>query len=327
MICGFLSVMVCLLEFAAHATLDKRPLAGIVYHIMKAQAATNWLRAQLAGWRWIAALAAVAALAWLALRGLPDGRLHVYFLEVGQGDAILIQSPDGRQIVVDGGPSPTALLYELGDILPFWDRTLDLVVLTHPDGDHITGLIPLLDRYQVVQVLDAAQSEVAAEAAAWRARLAAAGVRRTFAQRGMTLPIGDLTLTVLNPGAAPLKGTASDDNNNSTVLRLDYGATSLLLTADAEADAEAAMLAAGLPLRADVLKVGHHGSQGATSARFVAAVAPRVAVIQVAADNTFGHPSPEVLRRLSASQVYRTDQHGRIEVVSDGKRMWVKTAR
>jgi len=172
-------------------------------------------------------------------------------------------------------------------------------------------------------VLDVPQSDSALSAAAWRERLTAARVPRIYAQRGMRLPVGDLLITVLNPAAAPLRGTASDENNNSTVLRLDYGRTSLLLTGDAEAEAEAAMIAAGLPLRAELLKVGHHGSSGSTSAPFVAAVTPRIAVIQVGAGNTFGHPSPEVLKRLAGVQVYRTDQQGRIEVVSDGRRMWV----
>jgi competence protein ComEC len=294
---------------------------------MKERLAALTAKVGLTGWRWVGIVAVVAALAWLALRGLPDGRLHVYFLDVGQGDAILVVAPDGRQILVDGGPSPTALLSELGDLLPFWDRDLDLVVLTHPDGDHITGLVPLLDRYRVAQALDVPQSDAAPEAVAWRERLAKSGVRRTCAQRGMKLSVGGLMLTVLNPGPIPLRGTAADDNNNSTVLRLEYGQTSLLLTGDAETEAEATMIAAGLPLAADVLKVGHHGSKGATSAPFVAAVSPRLAVIQVAADNKFGHPSPEVLKRLTGVQVYRTDQNGRVEVVSDGRRLWVKGAR
>jgi competence protein ComEC len=287
----------------------------------------SMLKKWLSGWRWVGLLALVAVTAWLALRGLPDGQLHVYFLDVGQGDAILVAAPDGRQILVDGGPSPTALLNELGAVLPFWDRSLDLVVLTHPDGDHITGLIPLLERYRVGQVLDVPQSDTAPDAATWLENLAKHGVPRTYAQRGMRLPVGDLTLTVLNPGATPLTGTASDGNNNAAVLRLDYGQTSLLLTGDAEQEAEADMLAAGLPLRADVLKVGHHGSNGSSSLPFLAAVTPRLAVIEVGTDNTFGHPHPDVLKRLAGVEVLRTDRNGRIEVVSDGKRVWTKTTR
>ena len=280
-----------------------------------------------AGWREVGLLAAIVAVVWLALRGLPDRRLHVYFLDVGQGDAILVVAPDGRQILVDGGPSPTALLSELGDLLPFWDRSLDLVVLTHPDGDHITGLIPLLDRYRVVQVLDTRLSDTAPEAAAWLAGLAQNGVPRTYAERGMRLAVGDLAFTVLHPGPTPLTGTASDDNNNCIVLRVNYRQTCLLLTGDAEQAAEADMLAAGLPVRCDVLKVGHHGSNGSTSAPFVAAVAPRLAVIQVGADNTFGHPHPDVLERLAGVEILRTDLNGRIEVVSDGQRVWVDVTR
>jgi competence protein ComEC len=277
------------------------------------------------GWRLVGILALVAVVTWLALRGLPDGRLHVYFLDVGQGDAILVQAPDGRQILVDGGPNPTALLNELGAVLPFWDRSLDLVVLTHPDGDHITGLVPLLDRYRVAQVLDVPQSNTAPEAGPWLERLMALGVPRTLAQRGMRLPVGDLGVTVLHPGPTLLTGTASDDNNNAVVLRLDYGGTSVILTGDAESEAEADMIAAGLPLTADVLKAGHHGSNGASSSPFIAAVAPRLAVIQVGAENTFGHPHPAVLERLRGVEVLRTDQNGRIEVVSDGQRLWTKT--
>ncbi|MGQ9489165.1 MAG: ComEC/Rec2 family competence protein [Anaerolineae bacterium] len=286
-----------------------------------------WLKQVVSGWRWVALLGLLAAVAWLAARGLPDGRLHVYFLDVGQGDAILIVAPDGRQVLVDGGPSPTALLNELGAVLPFWDRSLDLVVLTHPDGDHITGLIPLLDRYRVAQVLDVPQSDAAPEAVPWLERLQARGIARVYALRGMRLLVGDLLISVLHPGPEPLTGTASDDNNNAIVLRLDFGRFSVLLTGDAEREAEEALIAAGLPLHADVLKVGHHGSNGSTSAAFVAAVQPRLAVISVGQGNPFGHPHPAVLERLAGIEIRRTDQHGRIEVASDGVKMWVKTAR
>lgn len=286
-----------------------------------------WLKQAVSGWRWVALLGLLAAVAWLAARGLPDGRLHVYFLDVGQGDAILIVAPDGRQVLVDGGPSPTALLNELGAVLPFWDRSLDLVVLTHPDGDHITGLIPLLDRYRVVQVLDVPQSDAAPEAVPWLERLQAHGIARVYALRGMRLPVGDLLISVLHPGPEPLTGTASDDNNNAIVLRLDFGRFSVLLTGDAEREAEEALIAAGLPLHADVLKVGHHGSNGSTSTAFVVAVQPRLAVISVGRGNPFGHPHPAVLERLAGIEIWRTDQHGRIEVASDGVKMWVKTAR
>jgi len=287
------------------------------------------LRRWFSGWRLLGVLAFLAIVAWLALRQLPDDRLHVYFLDVGQGDAILVLTPDGRQILIDGGPNPTALLSELSAVLPFWDRSLDLVVLTHPDGDHLTGLLAVLDRYQVGRVLDTLQTDAAPLAAAWRERLAKGHIPRTIGQRGMRIPLDDVMLTVLHPSSKPLTGTASDENNNSIVLRIDYGPTSLLLTGDAESEAEADMIKAGLPLQADLLKIAHHGSNGSTSAPFLMAVAPRAAVIPVGADNTFGHPAREVLRHLTdaRAEILRTDTNGRIEAVSDGRKLSVKVSR
>jgi competence protein ComEC len=286
-------------------------------------------RRWLSGWRLLGVLAFLAIVCWLALRQLPDDRLHVYFLDVGQGDAILLQTPDGRQILIDGGPNPTTLLSELSAVMPFWDRSLDLVVLTHPDSDHLTGLLAVLDRYQVARVLDTSQADAAPLAATWRERVAKMRIPRTIAQRSMRIPLGNVVLTLLHPGSKPLTGTASDGNNNSIVLRIDYGPTSMLLTGDAESEAEADMLKAGLPLQADLLKVAHHGSSGSTSVPFLMAVTPRVAVIQVDAENSFGHPTRELLKRLSdaRAEILRTDQNGRIEAVSDGRTLSVKVRR
>ncbi|MGE5603257.1 MAG: ComEC/Rec2 family competence protein [Nitrososphaerales archaeon] len=275
------------------------------------------MRKLVTGPRLVLALAFLAVIGWAALRGLPDGRLHVWFLDVGQGDAILIQAPDGQQILVDGGPSPSALLDQLGEVLPFWDRSLDLVVLTHPDADHVSGLIPLFDRYRVATAVDAAKpGEKAAEP--WLAATSAAHVSRQKAGRGLRLAAGAVVLTALNPTAGSVQ--VDHGNNGSVVLRLDYGKTSLLLMGDAEGDAEQDMLSAGLVLRADVLKVGHHGSEASTSAQFLAAIQPQLAVISVGADNRFGHPAPELLRRLEGIEVLRTDERGRIELRSDGQR-------
>ncbi|HEX9117676.1 MAG TPA: ComEC/Rec2 family competence protein [Anaerolineae bacterium] len=283
--------------------------------------------AWLLGWRGAVALAVGLYLAWLAVQGLPDGRLHVYFLDVGQGDAILIRTPEGQHWLIDGGPSPAALLGELGEILPFWQRDLDLVALTHADDDHLAGLLALLPRYRVCRALATAWTGRDPAAASWRRAVAESGAEDIEARRGLQLISAGVGLTVLHPdGDAPTTQTAEGGNNNrSLVLRLDYGQTSFLLAGDAEESAEAEMLAAHMPVQAEVLKVGHHGSATATSARFLAAVAPRVAVIQVGAGNRFGHPAPAVLARLAAIPTYRTDLNGRIEIVSDGQQMWIKT--
>lgn len=279
------------------------------------------MRKSVTGWRPLLALAFIAVVGWSALRGLPDGKLHVWFLDVGQGDAIFIQTPRGEQILIDGGPSPSALAAELGAVMPFWDRSLNLVVMTHPDSDHAAGLIPLFDRYAVTAAVDAlAQGDSAG--AAWID--ATSDTPRQSAMRGAQIKTEGAVLTVLNPAAVP---TGETGNNDSLVLRLDYGATSLLLTGDAEADAEQDMLVAGVPLEADILKVGHHGSNAGTSPEFLAAVQPQLAVISVGADNRFGHPAPELLARLQGADVLRTDQRGRIELVSDGRRWVVRSER
>ena len=207
------------------------------------------VKAHLGGWRGIALFAFAVLVVWLAGRGLPDGRLHVYFLDVGQGDAIFIRTPDGRQILIDGGPGPTALLNELGEVMPFWDRSLDLVVLTHPDADHMSGLMSVLERFRVRQVLDTYISDMAPEAASWRDLLSKAGVPRVYARPGMRLPVGDLSLTVLHAGPPRQPGEPADTNNDGIVLRVDYGETGFLLTADAGETVEAGLLASGVPLQ------------------------------------------------------------------------------
>ncbi len=273
-------------------------------------------------------LSAAAALIWLAAMQGPDGLLHVFFLDVGQGDAILIQSPGGRQVLIDGGPSPSQLAWQVGRHTPFWDRSLDVVVLTHPDGDHMNGLIPLVERYDVGLVVDSPLSDAAPEARPWLVALEHQGVRRQMAQRGMRIHLGDgVWLDLLHPAMPLLDGTRSDDNNNSTVIRLGYGRVCFLLTGDLESEGEAELIASGQALRCPVLKVSHHGSGGATSEAFLAAVAPQVAVIQVGADNRYGHPAAGTLERLSGARVYRTDQHGTIEFTTDGEWLWVRTER
>jgi competence protein ComEC len=281
-------------------------------------------------------------LAFFSWRSLPDGKLHVAFLDVGQGDAIFIQTPSGRQILVDGGPSDTALLSQLGSRMPFWDRSIDLVLLTHPESDHVTGLIAVLERYRVDAVVF---REVTLDSATYARWLEAVEAEEATIYRGegglhLALDAG-LEMVVLHPGAELEK----DANNNSVVTRLTYGQVSLLFPGDIESEVEAQLVRAqrAVPrLRSTVLKVPHHGSCSSTTQAFLDAVNPEVAIISVGADNRFGHPCDEVLQRLDTRaevppgqvegqgrsvHVYRTDEHGVVEVVSDGTQMWIETAR
>lgn len=270
-----------------------------------------------------------ALLAWLAVLQLPDGKLHVAFLDVGQGDAILITTPQGQQVLVDGGPSPTALTSAMGKEMPFWDRSLDLVVMTHPDADHITGLVEVLGRFRVDGWLESGRPDDDAIYQQCQALLG--GISRHTVRAGDQLDLGrGLVLEVLHPPPELMSGTEADANNNSVVLRLVWAQASFLLTGDVEAEAEQVLLRSGQPLSATVLKLAHHGSGGSSTEEFLGAVSPRYAVISVGADNHFGHPKQAVLDRLAQLgnvTILRTDEQGTIEFVTDGQRLWIRTER
>lgn len=258
---------------------------------------------------------------------LPDGRLHVWFLDIGQGDGILIQTPSGRRVLIDGGESPQRLFSELGDVMPFWDRDIDMLILSHPDGDHMLAQIEVPKRFDVTTALDTAVSQANSDAAPWRQSMSNMGVDVLIYHAGGWIDLGDgVALWVLWP---PAKGIVTDDidNENSLVVKLVYGDFNVLLTGDAGRPSEAEWLAAGLPLTSSVLKVGHHGSTSSTGQQFVATVNPGIAVIQLGADNRYGHPHPEVLDALDGRTVLRNDLHGRIHISSNGKQMWVETER
>jgi competence protein ComEC len=283
------------------------------------------------GRAFVALALAAAILGGLALVQLPDGRLHVAFLDVGQGDAILITTPAGRQILVDGGPSPAALGASLAREMPFWDRSLDLLILTHADKDHMAGLAEVLARYRVGGWLDNGRASQEPLYVQSLATLEGAGIPRQAVAAGDRLEMDQgAVLTVLHPPRGDLPGALAEDNEGSLVLRLTWGEAAFLLTGDLGAAGEAHLLASGQPLDADVLKVAHHGSGSATGRDFLQAVAPRFAVISVALDNLFGHPDPALLERLGEVPdlaVLRTDEAGTVEFITDGERLWARTGR
>jgi competence protein ComEC len=276
-------------------------------------------------------LVVAAILVTFVAVSMPDNRLQVSFLDVGQGDAILIQK-GSQQVLVDGGPSPQAVCLGLGEKMPFWDRTIELVILTHPSADHVTGLVEVLKRYRVREVLYpdlAFESGVYDE---WLRLIEAKEIESTLARAGQQISLGDgVVIEVLSPRSPPLSGTESDVDNNAAVLRLSLGEVSFLLTADMMREAEFELLYDRANLRSTVLKVAHHGSDTSTTPEFLAVVNPELAVISVGADNDYGHPSAEVMARLiekvGSENIYRTDENGTIEFITDGERLWVKTER
>jgi competence protein ComEC len=215
--------------------------------------------------------------------------------------------------------------------MPFWDQAIDLVVLTHPDADHITGLVEVLGRYEVDAWMDNGADTSDTLYAECQTLLDREAVPHLVARAGQRFALQEgIVLEVLHPGERLMTHTGADDNNNSVVLRLSWGDTSFLLTGDIEAEAEALLLQSGEPVNAEVLKVAHHGSGGSTTAEFLQAVHPAYAAISVGAANLAGHPAQEVLDRLaeeSSVAVLRTDEQGTIELISDGRQVWVRTEK
>ncbi len=280
----------------------------------------------------VVAAISVAALVWVAAIVAPDGKLRVAFLDVGQGDSIFITTPAGQQVLIDGGPDPLGAVREMGQRMPFWDKSVDLVVLTHPHQDHANGLIEVLRRYAIGQVLEREQEYDTPAYTAWRKLLREKGTPAVQAQQGQVIALrGGVNIHVLWPEEKLLQKTSSDVNNGSVVLRITYGKISFLLTGDAQEEAEMNLLADGYNLKSTVLKVGHQGSRTSTSPEFLEAVSPVAAVILAAKDNSYGHPHQEVVGRLlpqvSQSRLFITRDRGDVTFTTDGSRLWASMDR
>jgi competence protein ComEC len=272
-------------------------------------------------------LALIACLLWAAVLTLPDGRLHVDFLDIGQGDGILIETPSGRQLLIDGGASRERLLTQLGAVMPWWDRSLDMILVTHPDNDHMGAQTVAPERYHIRYALETPATQQDPDAEEWRAAVGASAIELLTESSGGWVDLGDgVALWILWPPQTPLTGDDAS-NENSLVAKLVYGDFSVLLTGDAGIPSESTWLAENLPLASTVLKVGHHGSAHSTSAGLVAAVNPAWAVIQVGANNSYGHPTQAALDALAGHKILRNDENGLIQFATNGHDVWVETER
>jgi competence protein ComEC len=256
----------------------------------------------------------------LAFVHRPDGVTRITVLDVGQGDAILIEGGRGGRLLVDGGPDPDRLLVELDARLPPWDRRLDAVILTHPHEDHVAGLPLLLERYRVGRVFEPGMRGAGPGYGAWTALLAGGEAPpRGLLATGDRLAVDDVALDVLwpDPGRVPAEpgDSGRSINDVSIVLLGEVDGRRFLLTGDVEDDVDPVLAQRGLP-PIDFLKVAHHGSATATTSAFIGSVDPALAVVSAGADNPYGHPSPSTIERLSESgaTVLRTDTDGSVEV-------------
>ena len=256
------------------------------------------------------------------------GALHAYFIDVGQGDAEYIELPNGKNVLIDGGPANPA---GTGDplVAQFLSQhdvvKIDYVLLTHPHSDHYTGLDYVFSHYTVHNFYDTNEENTGSSSLkTLRAKISNMGVNVSYPAEGDSLnwDPGEVQVKVLHSCSTP--GSSSNGavlNNCSIVLRITYQNTSLLYTGDMQSDVEAQLVQKyGSQLQSDVLKVGHHGSAGASSASFVNAVKPKAAYIEVGANNSYGHPTQAALSRLQAAgaAIYRTDQSGTMEYTVGG---------
>ena len=273
-------------------------------------------------------LLVILALAVL-LRGQPDGRLHLYFFPVGQGNGLLVVSPSGKTVLVDGGPDASALLSHLGRQRPFWRRDLDLVVLTETTSERMPGPVAALERYQVHAAGRPGRVCPGEGWARWQALLDRAGVQAIPLQRGARLDLGDgVRIEVLHPGEVPLRGAAPGGRDDALVLRLSYGGLSALFPTAAGPAGQQALLDQGVPLSSTVLLIPQQAGEKALDPRFLQAVRPAVAVVSAGTGYQEG-PDARTLAQVQAAGVvlYRTDRQGVVEIVTDGWEFWVKTER
>lgn len=234
--------------------------------------------------------------------------LEVVFFDVNQGDAIFIETPNKNQILIDGGPSRERIIEKVNQEMPFWDKTIDLIVLTHTDKDHINGLFQVLKEYEIKNILWTGIGENEE----WEDLIDKEKANVLELRKDSKILFSNVSFEILYPD---LGDNFPESNDSSLVLKMDYGQSSFLFTGDITFKKEDII---GEDI--DVLKVAHHGSSYSTSEEFLKAISPEIAIIQVGT-NSYGHPSEEVLTRLLnfGIKTLRTDINGDIKIVSDGK--------
>ncbi len=269
----------------------------------------------------IAVLLGLNIYVWISIFHVPAARLRVSVLDVGQGDSILVQGATGIQMLIDGGPDHS-VLRKLPKEIGFFDRSIDLVVETHPDKDHIAGLSDVFDRYAVSYFMSpGVPNDTSPTRALEHAVSSEPGAQAFTARRGMRIHLGGGAYAdVLYPDRDM---PAGETNDGSVVMRLVYGNTSFMLTGDLSSKIEDHLVAIDRGegnLASTVLKAGHHGSKYSTDDAWLAAVRPEIVAISAGKDNSYGHPSPETLARIKSegARILSTIDNGTLHFVSDG---------
>jgi competence protein ComEC len=250
--------------------------------------------------------------------------LTVTFLDIGQGDAILVETPDGVQLLIDGGPDGT-VLRRLSQELPWFDTSLDMILGTHPDKDHIGGLVDVLKRYKVAKIITTENTGETMVASSFQKGLLNEGVPVEMARAGQVYQLGaSTTLTIFAPANNPVM---LESNTASIVARLSYGEIDFMLTGDAPSSIEEYLVKMyGKQLQSEVLKLGHHGSKTSSSDSFLDTVAPRYAVVSAGRDNSYGHPHQRVVDAVLSRNItlVSTVDSGSITFATDGTDVWIQ---
>lgn len=251
---------------------------------------------------------------------LPDGKMHIWFLDVGQGDAALIKGPLGEIILIDGGPDNKVMEALNIGLMPY-EREIDLVILSHPHADHLNGLINVFKSYKVKNMLI---SGLKYEYSGYQHLLELARqneVKIWYSNGEFDLKLGRIGLDLIYPEKNLQNKSMENANNSSIVLRVIYGSKKIMFSGDLEEEKETEIAKQNLHLGADVFKAGHHGSKTSNTSEFLKKIKPDIAVISCGIDNKFKHPFPGTLERMSRMKisVYRTDLDGTVEMSTDGK--------
>ena len=256
------------------------------------------------------------ALVYAVIFELPDDKFHLNFLDIGQGDSIFIKTPEHYQILIDGGPDDK-VLKELNAVMPFYDKSIDLVVLTHPHADHLNGLLEVLKKYDVESILI---TGVEYENRKYKEILDITREKNMniyIAEKNQDLRLGTTTLDVIYPFKALISQNFENVNNSSIGMIVSYGDKKILLTGDLEMEGEKELLKYS-DLKSDIFKAGHHGSKTSSSPALLKKVDPEIVVIQSGKGNKFNHPNEETLQNLAdlgINNIRRNDLEGRIEFI------------
>ena len=272
---------------------------------------------------YLATLFFINILVWTAVYNLNRHHfLEVIFFNVGQGDAIFIQTPQLHQIIIDGGPDST-ILEKLAKEMPLWDRTIDLIILTHPESDHLAGLIEVLKRYRVENILWTGIIRDTAEYKEWLKLIEKEKAKIFISKIGQKVSVKETILEILYPTESLKDKNFKDSNNTSIVAKLFFGNNSFLFTGDIYNSVENKLIKEEINLDSDILKISHHGSKTSSINEFLEKVSPNIAIISLNKDNKYGHPHQEVLERLEKYDIktLRTDLDGDIRIISDGKNL------